>query len=123
MDLSRSPAMSFPLFFLSFETFDQNIVNDPVCFGFFRRHKVVPLNIFTDFLHALARVERKDLVESLPGLEDFLRLDRNISGLSLSSARGLMNHDLGVGQCVTLTFGSGSQEDCAHGCSLSHANR
>jgi len=64
-----------------------------------------------------------DLVEAVAHLEDLLGLDGDVGGLALRAARGLVDHDPGVGQRAPLTGRPGREEERAHGGGLADAER
>ena len=64
-----------------------------------------------------------DLVEAVAHLEDLLGLDGDVGGLPLRATRGLVDHDLGVGQDAPLAGCFGREEERAHGGGLADAER
>src|SRR5690606_6161029 len=76
----------------------QHLVDQPIRYRIRRGHEVVTLGILGDALDRLAGVLGQDLVQALAQLEDFARLDLDVGGLTLGAARGLVDHDAGIGQ-------------------------
>src|SRR5690606_21726627 len=77
-------------------------------------HEVVAFGIHGDALDILAGAFGQDVVQTLAQAEDFLRLDLDVRGLALGTARRLVDHDAGIGQGIALALGSGGQQERAH---------
>src|SRR3546814_20503901 len=61
---------------------------------------------------------RHQLVELFTQIQDFARLDLDIAGLALCTARGLMDHHARVRQRETLALGARRQQERTHARSL-----
>ena len=75
-----------------------------------------------DLLGRLAGVACHDLVQILLDPQEMLHIDLHVRDLALRSGRGLMDHDLGIGQGNALALGAGGQQERAHGCGHAHAD-
>jgi hypothetical protein len=64
-----------------------------------------------------------DVVEALFKIQDLLGVKHDISRLPLEAARGLVNHDANVRQGEPQVFGSGREQERAHGGRLPDAQR
>ena len=94
--------------------FVQDLIHQAVGAGFFRRHEVVAVGIALNDLKRLAGLFRQDAVELVAGTQDMVGSDLDIGRLPLGAAQRLVDHDLGVGQRITLAGRAGSQQECAH---------
>src|SRR5690606_22361068 len=88
---------------------------------FLGRHEEVAVRVFGDLSHIAAGVLCDDLVEHLTGAKDFASLNLDVGDLSAHTAVGLVEHDAGVGQAVTLPLGSAGEKDGGAGSSLTNA--
>src|SRR3546814_18661532 len=79
----------------------QNLVDQTVFLGLFGVHEVIALDIVLDLLDRLAGMVRHQLVELFTQIQDFARLNLDIAGLALRTARGLMDHTARVRQRET----------------------
>ena len=78
----------------------------------------------SDLLDRLSSVASHEHVQLILDSLDFLGDDLDVGGLSASgSARGLVDHDAGVGQRTTLAGGTGGQQEGSHRGGLTHTDR
>lgn len=77
--------------------FAHHSVYDAILHGLFRIHPVVAVKIFHDFLESLPTVVCQNLCTQGLDLTDLFRHDLEVSRGSLSTAAGLMDHDLAMG--------------------------
>src|SRR5947199_10161737 len=69
-----------------------------------RRQKPVALDRVDDRLERLAGMLDVDFVESRAQAQDLAGLDLDVGGLTLGPARGLMDHDVRIGQREALAL-------------------
>src|SRR5258706_478540 len=69
--------------------------------------ELVPLDRGRDHLERLLGMLDVDLVEPRPQRQDLARLNLDVGGLTLGTARGLMDHDPRVRQRESLALGAG----------------
>ena len=88
----------------------QHPVNEAERLSLFGTHKVVALASCGNFFHTLAGVVCQDPVHT--SLDDLqaLQVNGHIRDLTLRTGRGLVDHDLGVGQSHPLALGTGAKQ-------------
>src|ERR1700722_10981803 len=87
-----------------------DLINEAKVARFLRRQISVALHLRLDRLKRLTRVMHINQIEPGPCLQDFARLDLDVRRLPLSASGRLMDHDLTVGQCVTLALGASREQ-------------
>src|SRR4051794_6217121 len=73
-------------------------VDDLVLSCLIRAHEVIALGVLRDLLEVLLGVLGEDLVEAPAHVDDLLRVDLDVGGLSLEGRTHLVDQDLRVGQ-------------------------
>src|ERR1039457_1413033 len=86
-------------------------------------HKIVPIGIGADLLHALAGVFGEDPVEPVARAEHLLGMDLHVRGLALKATQGLVDHDARMRQCKALTGGTAREQYRPHARRLADADR
>src|SRR3954447_20501372 len=92
-----------------------DLVDQVIFLRLFGGHEVIALGIARDLFQILACVLGKDLVQPATDVDDLLRVDLDVSRLSLEAGGNLMDQDLRVGKRKTLALCAARQEQCAHG--------
>ena len=101
------------VFRLDFHLCD-NMIDQFVFTGFVSGHKAVPVGIFFDFFHGMARMLDQDLVHAFLDPLKFLGMNHDFFGGSLHPGEGLMDHDQGIGECIAFLGGACGQQDGSH---------
>lgn len=78
----------------------QDGVDQTKLLGFLRAHELVTLHARLNKVQILVGMLDINLIELLFQLDDLLGMDLNVSGLAMSTSRGLVNHDPGIGKGV-----------------------
>ncbi len=70
-----------------------DLVNQAVLSGFVGGHEEVAFGVFGDALNWLTSVFSEKIIESLLVIQNFPRLNLDVSGLALCAAQRLVNHN------------------------------
>mmetsp|Transcript_37532 Transcript_37532/g.120648 ORF Transcript_37532/g.120648 Transcript_37532/m.120648 type:complete len:201 (+) Transcript_37532:589-1191(+) len=101
----------------------EDLVDDAVIFGLFRRHEEVAVAVVLDLVHGLPGVVRDVLAQQGADEEDLLSLDLYVGRLPLRATEGLVNHDARVWQRAALALLPGAQQEGAHRGGRAEADR
>ncbi len=88
-----------------------DFVDEAVFFGGFGGQEEVSIGVFGDIFDRFPGVVGEDIVEDFPVSEDFIGLDFDIADLSTDSTVRLVDHDAGIGEGESFTFGTSGEED------------
>ncbi len=99
----------------------QDLVDQAEVLGLRGTHELVTLHVGLDEGQVAAGVLDVDLVQLPLDLDDLLGVDLDVGGLAVGAARGLMDHDPGIGEGVSHPGRARGQEQAAHRASLSDA--
>src|SRR3989344_7211281 len=89
------------------------LVDDAVFLGFLRGHEEVAFDVILDLGEWLTGKAGEHLVEPLAELNNLLGGNLNVGGLTLGTARGLVNHNLGIREREALALLASGKEDSA----------
>src|SRR5690554_542337 len=117
-----SPRLLLLLFLLLSLAFVQNAVDQTVFSCLICRHVIVPIGIPFDLIQRLASVLVENLIDPGTEIENLLGLDLNLTGLTLGTAQGLVDHNPGVGQGKSLALCSGAEQQGTHARSHPHTD-
>lgn len=91
-----------------------NLVDDTVILGFVRGHEEVPVRIGRDLVDGLVGVVGNVLIQEGLGEQNLLGLYLNVGCGSLRPSKGLVDHDSGVGEGLSLPRRPGPQQERPH---------
>ena len=94
-----------------------NLINQAVVQGLLGVHKVIPLGVLLHLLQGFSGVFRQHPVHLVLGALEPFGPEPDIGNLSLDAAaadKGLVNHNLAVGQGKALPLGAGGKEEGPH---------
>mmetsp|Transcript_5165 Transcript_5165/g.8140 ORF Transcript_5165/g.8140 Transcript_5165/m.8140 type:complete len:253 (+) Transcript_5165:312-1070(+) len=92
-----------------------HLVNNSIIHRLLGSHKEIPITIGLNLILGLIAILGNVRVKDLANEQNFLCLDFNISGLTLRTSKGLMDHDAGVGKGASLAGCAGTEEEGTHG--------
>ena len=101
----------------------ENLVNQTVGDGLFRRHEIVAIGVFFNRGVVVPGVLDENVVNLLLDLVKLLHVNEDFFSCAFHASQRLMNHDAAVGQGKTLSFCSGGKQNRAHGSALTNAVR
>src|ERR1035437_1708231 len=101
----------------------ENIINQPIFFGFICRKEIVPIAIMSNLLNGFAGMFGKNSIESISCFKHFPCMNFDIRSLSLQSANPwLMNQYFRIRQRSSFTISTSCKENSAHACSHSYTD-
>ena len=100
----------------------EHLVDQAVSARFFRRQEVIAVGISFDGSDVVARIFGKDAVEFRLRAQDVFSMDFDIACLTRCAAKGLVNHNFGVGKSVAFALRTAGKQECAHGCRHTDTN-
>src|SRR3990167_11226088 len=103
------PLANAATLFLRFAVDD--LVDEAVLLRLVRRHEVVPVGVFLDFVERLAGVLDEQLVDLLAQPQDLAGLDRDVGRRTLHPAPRLVDHDPRGREGEALARSTGAQEE------------
>ena len=92
----------------------QDLVDEAIVLCHFGGHEIVSFRVPGNSFQRLSAVFGKDAVQFFPKTQDFTGMDFDFRSLSLYAAQGLVNHNVGMGQCIALASGTGGQKHRCH---------
>src|SRR6266571_3760502 len=99
-----------------------DLVDDTIRLGLLGVHDEVPVGVAHELVQGLLGVEGQDLVDAVLDPEDLLGLDRDVRGLALGAAPGLVDQDPRVRQGEALAGRARRQQHRAEGSRLADAD-
>lgn len=91
-----------------------NLIDQTVLSGRFRRHEIVAIGIFFNPFQRLTGHFRQHLVHPSTDIQNMIGVNLYIAGLSLRSAERLMNHHFAVGSALRFPLAPGRQQEGGH---------
>ena len=88
------------------------MTHQPVFLGFHRRHPEVAVGLLLDLLDGLTGLTRKNFVEAVAHLDNFLGFDADVGCLAAHPAAGLVEQKAGIGQTVAVSHRRGNEDQC-----------
>ena len=98
-------------------TFVDHGINQAVGHSFRGRHEEISVRVLLDAVQGLTGSIGNLLVQTVFQEQNFIGLDADVTGLTLRSSEGLVNHDPGVPKAAALSFGASTKQKSTHaGC-------
>src|SRR5580704_9590141 len=98
-----------------------DIVDQPVRFGFLRRHVIIAHDVTLDLLDRTTRVLRHELIHLRPQIQDFARLNLDVGRGALRATGRLVDHDPRVWERRAATLSARCEQERAHAGREAHA--